>query len=207
MTSGTADVEFGLEYGNELLVRRFEEFHVREGDGRTLDGLCVPYDIPATVADPPSYQPYQEMFVKGAFARAVKAPNRVLVDFEHRTGIGNVLGHGIQFEERADGLYGTLRISEHADGDKALALVRNKVLAGLSVGFKALKSRRVDGIVQRLVVHLDRIALVREGSWEQAQVLAVRSAPVLPRAEKINPGLAEDLRHFGINVPEDEDQT
>ena len=161
------------------LTRTFEAIEMGT-DGRNLEILCAPFNTPTQVADPPDWQAYMEEFLPGAFAGATKAPNRVLLDFEHHTSINGILGHGAALEERADALYGRFRVTDHPDGDKALALIRDKVLTGASVMFKPLRTlRTAEGIVQRAKVHLDRVSLCRVGAYGDAQVLAVRQKPVL----------------------------
>lgn len=185
------------------LIRTFDAELEETGDGRTLEGICVPYNVPATVDD--GMGPYQEMFVAGAFARAVKAPNRVYLNFEHRPGISNVLGHGVEFEERTDGLFGKLQIEEGPDGAKAMRLYRQQVLTSLSVEFKPMgKSARNDaGIVERRSVHLDAVALCRIGAYEEARVLAIRTDPLIhiDPLPVFDPELAEKLEQNGVFVP------
>lgn len=189
-----------------LLVRTFEAIEVA-ADGRNLEILCVPFNTPARVADPPDFVPYDEEFLFGSMAGATKAPHRVLLDFEHQTSMSGVLGHAQELEERDDALYGRFRVTEHPDGDKALSLVREKVLTGASVMFKPLRSvRSAAGVVQRVKVHLDRLSLCRVGAYEAAQVLAVRSQDVIGDAvEEIppfDPELAEQLVALGLTVPD-----
>lgn len=183
-----------------MLVRTFDASLAEEGDGRTLVGRCVPYNTVATVSD--GGPAYQEMFVKGAFSRATKAPNRVYLNFEHKPGISNVLGHGVEFDERDDGLYGKLRVDDGAEGEKALRLYRDGVLASLSVEFKPMaKPQVVDGVTVRSSVHLDAVALCRVGAYEEAKVLALRTGapeedPVLPTPEPLSPALAMSLSRW-----------
>lgn len=161
-----------------LLIRQFA-VELEESDGRTLEGRVVPFGVAATVADPPDYRPYDEAFVRGAFAGALKAPNRVYLTFEHdmspHPALDNIIGHGVEFEERDDALYGRFRILDDRDGEKARLMIREKILGALSIEFKPLsKPRIVNGVVQRLKVHLDRVALVRQGAYPSAEVLALR---------------------------------
>lgn len=176
LAAAEAAVSLG-ETDRPVLVRTYETIEIA-ADGRNLEILCVPFNTPAIVGDPPDYKPYREEFLHGAFAGATKAPNRVLLDFEHQTAMHGVLGHGAELTERADALYGRFRVTEHPDGDKALALVRDDVLKGASIMFKPLRSVRTpEGVVQRVKAHLDRVSLCRIPAFEQAQVLAVREAP------------------------------
>ena len=65
-----------------LLVRTFQAASV-EVDGRTIEALIVPWDRPARVADPPSYEPYEEVWVRGAFDEQLGKRGKVLVNVEH----------------------------------------------------------------------------------------------------------------------------
>lgn len=173
------------------LVRTFEPSIEVDADGRNLELLCAPFDVATEVADPPDWQPYLEAFERGAFAGATRAPNRVLLDFEHDRGMSGLLGHAAELREESGGLYGRFRVTEHPDGDKALSLVREGILTRCSVAFAPLRSRRSgSGVVQRMRVHLDRVSLCRVGAYSEAQVLAVRTAPLVEQV----PDLGEELR-------------
>ncbi len=183
------------------LIRTFEAELADDGDGRTVIGRCVPFNVPATVRDPPDFQDYQEVFRAGAFKAATRAPNRVLLDFEHEIGIGGVLGHGLELEERDDGLHGRFRVLDGEDGSKALDLIRVGALTGLSVMFRPLRSLRTPGgPVERLRVALDRVALCRFPAHPGAEVLEVRTAPP-PRPLVFDPALVARLEHFNIEIP------
>jgi hypothetical protein len=72
----------------------------------------------------------------------------------------------------------------HSDADKALELVNEGDLTGVSLEFQSLKSVREDGIVKRLKARLVNIALVRPSgssggiqAYKDAGVLAVRETP------------------------------
>ena len=143
-------------------------------DGNQVSGRIVPYGEVTTVDD--GNGPYREAFQRGAFRAAVDAPHRVLLDFEHRSraGIVDVVGHGVELEERTDGLHGSFRWLDTASAETAAALVDGGVLAGLSVGCSVLASgRTADGVVVRTRAHLDHVALCREPAYTGARVLAV----------------------------------
>ncbi len=187
----------------DMLKRTFNiEVAEVDGDGRTLHALVVPYNTPTTVND--GQGPYKEQFVMGAFERAVNVPNRVWLNFEHHPGLSNVVGNGIHFEERTDGLYGDLQIDEGSDGDKALRYVNKRVLTGMSVEFKPMsKDDPVHGVVTRRSVHLDAVALCRVGAYADAQVLAVRTESVTEdlKPHTFDPALLEKLARF-VEIPE-----
>ena len=85
----------------------------------------------------------------------------MLLDFEHELGIGGVLGHGVELEERPDGLHGRFRVLDHPDGDEGARLVRDGVLTGFSVMFRPLQvapaARSAPWSGSRL--RLDRVAV------------------------------------------------
>ncbi len=187
----------------DMLTRKFNvEVAEVDGDGRTIHALVVPYNRIATVND--GMGPYKEMFVHGAFKRAVDVPNRVWLNFEHQPGLANVVGNGVEFEERKDGLYGQLEVDEGADGDKALRFVNRRVLTGMSLEFKPMShDKPVHGVVTRRNVHLNAVALCRVGAYEDAKVLAVRMESVTPqlKPQEFDPELAEKLARIGIMLP------
>jgi HK97 family phage prohead protease len=118
---------------------------------------------------------YRESFLPGSFQDAVREPHGVLLDFEHHVGIGDVLGHALQLRKQSDGLHGSFAVHDDSAGDKALRLVRDGVLGGVSMMFQPLQSRRTaDGVVERVRVFLDRVSLCRSPAYEDAQVLVVR---------------------------------
>lgn len=171
----------------EVLVREFPVEFSAEGDGRTLEARIVPYNTPTRVADPPDYVPYEETWLPGAFEKQQRAADRIKVwlNFEHDGGLRGIVGHGISLEERGDALYGCFRVHENADGDKALQLVRDGLLSGISLEAKALRSRRLNGVVERVRAHLDKVSLCREPAFKEAQVLALREASVDEEPEPV----------------------
>lgn len=165
----------------ETLRRTFQAELIEEQDGRTLFGRCVPYDTVARVMDP-GRPAYEEAFAFGAFRRAVKAPQRVLLRFEHRDGLLDVAGYGTEMEERQDGLYGSFRALDSAAGEQALALHRAGVLGYFSVGFHPIgNGRRSAGVVVRTHCHLDEVSLCRDPAYPGVEA-AVRSGNVVPFA-------------------------
>lgn len=182
------------------------------GDGRTVDVRIVPYGEQITHNDGhggvPKGVAYQEEFVAGVFSHQVNAANRVLANFEHQPGLGGVVGHGLTLRESSDGFYGSFRIHETPDGDKALTLIREKVLEGVSVEAKPVRSERTSaGVVRRVKAHMFAIAFTRFGAYENARVLALREEADLIVDEEIlpvdmDPELVERCRRLGIALPQ-----
>lgn len=165
-----------------------------EGDGRTIEARIVPYNTPTQVTDDPRYGgtgiPYLERWIPGAFEKQTNAARRVDVwlNFEHEDGFRGIVGHGQVLREAPDALYGTFRVEPGPDGDKALHLVNEGVLTGLSIEAIPTKTVRTrEGIVDRVKARLDKVALCRPGlaAYQTAEVLAVRETP--PEDEEPEP--------------------
>jgi HK97 family phage prohead protease len=194
------------------VIRRTFHADMTAGDGRTVDVRIVPYGERITHNDGlggvPVGVPYEEEWVFGAFTHQLKAANRVLANFEHQQGLAGVVGHGLALREDKDGLYGSFRIHETPDGDKALTLIREKVLDGISLEARPGKSvRTAAGVVRRIKAHLRAIALCREPAFASAQVLAVREEAEIMFDEDLlpvapNPELLERCRRLGIELPQ-----
>jgi HK97 family phage prohead protease len=104
----------------------------------------------------------------------------VWLNFEHQPGLQGVVGHGEELDSRPDGLYGTFRMHDDADGNKALGMVREGLLTGISLEAFSIRHRRTaEGVVERVRGHLDKVSLCRlsKAAFEGAQVLAVRETP------------------------------
>jgi len=202
-----ANPELGHDDG--LLHREFSA-ELTPGDGRTVDVRIVPYGETITHADGhggvPVGVPYQEQWMPGVFSGQVKAANRVLVNVEHQKGLAGVVGHGIVLREGADGFYGSFKLHETPDGDKALMLVREGVLQSVSLEAIAAKSvKSANGVIQRVKARLVNIALTRFGAYPSAQVLALREETILD--ESLFPvTLPEETinrcRALGIRLPQ-----
>lgn len=180
-----------------------------EGDGRTLVSRLVPYNEVAVVDD--GRGPYKERFVPGAFNAQLRAADKIkaFLNYRHRQGIGDQIGHARQIMDRTDGLHGELKVLDTATGETALQLYHAGVLDRLSIEFVSRKHRLVDGVVERLDARLVGIALVPEGAYTGAQVLAVREEPeeseqvdetLLPL--DLDPELVARLRAQGIALPD-----
>jgi HK97 family phage prohead protease len=186
------------------LLREFPAEITADGDGRTIDLRIVPYNTPAQVADPPHFRPYQESWLPGVFERQMNAVNRVkvLLNFEHEAGLRGVVGHGVSLQDHQDGPQGTFRVHANSDGDKALELVREGLLTGISMEAIPLSSRRVGDVVERVRAHLDKVALCRFPAFEKAEVLAVREAPsvVPPEPVAMPDEMTERLAALGIEL-------
>lgn len=139
------------------------------GDGRTVIGLCVPYNRAQRIDDT-----LTERFVPGAFRTQLGKPWRVHFAREHASPIGKA----VRLEETDQGLIGEFRVSDTTEGRDTLTLIRDGVIGGLSIGFRTgpRGSRRApDGVVERTSAHLTEVSAVLRPAYAAAQVTGVRA--------------------------------
>jgi phage head maturation protease len=135
------------------------------GDGRTLHGPLLPWNVPARVLDPPiGGRLVTEMFERGALADA--DPARVPLTATHPRDAGTLpIGRTLSIEERADAAWGEWLVSDTMIGNEVLALARDGVPLGLSIGFEEVRGgSRWSADRQRVTrtrATLDHIAVVR----------------------------------------------
>lgn len=194
-----------------VLLRTFDaDFSV--GDGRTVDVRVVPYGVSADVSDDGGRTVYREEWAPGAFDDQLVAGHRlkVLLNFEHRGSIGDVVGKGVALRSLPDGLHGTFRMSQDRDGDKALELINDGILDSVSLEARPKPNgsvRTAQGVVRRVRAHLHNVALCRQGAFADARVLAVREAPDVILDEELlpvemDPELVARLRAQGVSLPD-----
>lgn len=190
-----------------ILRRTFPLKLERSGDGRTLEGCCVPYGEAAEVSDD-GVTTYWEVFEPGAFTRNLRAASRIELRYEHRDGLADIVGRALQLSEESSGLYGAFRVFDGAVGDQALRLVEEGILPGLSVGFlpkrRGALRKTAEGTVIRDLCHLEEVSLCRAPAFDKAVVTAVRSRDAIRRELEIPaPPVDEQierLRAVGIDV-------
>lgn len=164
-----------------LITRAFApELSVRtKGDGRTIYGIAVPYNV-AQYIDPG----LTEEFLEGAFDAQLNAAASgrtfsTMCRFtrEHVDLGGAIIGPTQLLRDTPEGLYGEWRASKTPLGDETLELVRDGALSQLSIGFREGQNRRrPDGVVQRVTATLHEVAVVMAGAYgELATAAGVRS--------------------------------
>jgi uncharacterized protein len=159
-----------------------------EGDGRTVVGIAVPYDVEQRISPT-----IIEVFRKGVFRDVTRAANRVKLLFQHKSD--SPIGRATMLEERDGGLYGEFRISKTEAGDEALELIRDGVLTNLSVGFQPLKDEKRGGVTNRIKAHLAEVSLVTFGAYgDAANIVAVRAEIEKPNLASIQ-GIVSKVRH------------
>ena len=164
------------------------------GDGRTLVGALLPWGVEAKVVD--RGRLVTETFQRGALAGT--DPTRVPLTATHPRDAGTLpIGVTLEIDERSDAAYGSWRVSDTLLGNEVLALARDGVPLGLSVGFLELpggsrwspdRTR-----VTRTRAELDHIAVVRVPAYAGAGVAGVREQ--VARAENMATLLTLLRRH------------
>lgn len=162
---------------NPIEYRAAETLGVRYPE-RVIEVLAVPYERPTDRVIHDGHQ-IVEVFSRGAFHGLKRTNVKVFRDHEMRAAIGRA----IQFyPDDDDGLRADLRISDTLLGDESLELARDGVL-DVSIGFAPKEGgvrMSADGRQRRInSAYLDHIALVTVPAYEEARVLAVRSADEL----------------------------
>jgi HK97 family phage prohead protease len=145
------------------------------GDGRTLVGPLLPWGTTARVVD--QGRLVTETFERGALAGT--DPARVPLTATHPRDAGTLpIGVTVSIEDRSDAAWGEWRVSDTHLGNEVLALARDGVPLGLSIGFAEVpggsrwspdRSR-----VTRTRAELDHVAVVRVPAYAGAGVVGVR---------------------------------
>jgi HK97 family phage prohead protease len=144
----------------------------RSGD-HTLDGVCVPYNVTTLKAG----YPQGERFLPGAFADVASSRVKIrLTDVHDQTG-RRPLGVATEFRDTDVGLIGSFRFYNTPEGRGGWENVVEETYGGLSVGFMPVDERRgEDGAREIVKARLFHVSLVDEPAYDDARVLAVRSA-------------------------------
>lgn len=172
-----------------IVTRSFADADLSiRGDGRTIYGLAVPFDVSTQIRD--AEGDYSESFRYGAFTKTIEggALKRVKLFVKHNR---QAVPAGVAAELTQDprGLLAALRVSKTQAGDEIIELVRDGALDQLSVGFRpvqtiwddlgTLAGRRsspaVAGNAIRTEVRLDEVSVVDYAAYDLALIGGVRS--------------------------------
>lgn len=165
-----------------------------DGDGRTVFGRLVPFDVvteSAGLTSAGASRRYREVFKRGAFAKTI-TENRERVVIRPSHGAPPV-GKFTKLEEREDGLYGEAVVSRTVAGDEMLTLIRDGVTPDLSIEFLPIRGKNAGGVTERHEVALRGVAATYRPAYAGAEVLAIRedgsadpdAAPKLAAAQRV----------------------
>jgi HK97 family phage prohead protease len=183
----------------ELTISRAMPEMEPVGDGWTVEGLAVPYGVPADVTDDGGTTFYAEAFRPGAFARdAQKGGRWVNLMVGHFGDDGDrYLGRCVSLRESRHGLIAAFRINrDHADAEAA----RSGELVHWSVSARVYKSvRETDNgraVVWRESCGLSHVAATAAPQYAGAGVTVARehvmvdTTPTTPRLDALRAFLA-----------------
>ena len=137
------------------LERRYAD--LTEVEGRTLTGLALPFEVEARVGT------MRERFARGS----VKSTGEAVLNRQHQREVPLAREpETLTFDIRDDGLWMSATLPETREGDDTLALVKARVLRGLSVEFVA-KRERFDGGVRVIeAATVFGLAVVDSGAYQ-----------------------------------------
>ena len=170
--SGVLEQRLG---GVQTRAATIEAFDPDEG---TILLRAVPYDVEAQLE-----AELFESFGQRAFRSATEAPHRVKFYLGH-TNVGGVpIGHAKTVDDKRDGVWVRMKMSNTASGLEAGELAADGTLDEVSVEFRTNRQwwrvdRQPDGLhVKHSRAHLLGVALVPHGAYgEAAYVAQVRGA-------------------------------
>jgi phage head maturation protease len=118
-----------------------------------------------------------ETFQRGALADT--NPNRVPLTATHPRDAGTLpIGRTLAIDDRADAAWGEWLVSDTMLGNEVLALARDGVPLGLSIGFMEVPGGSRWSPDRRRVTRtralVDHIAVVRQAAYEGAGVVGIR---------------------------------
>ena len=161
-------------------------------DGRTIVGLAVPFNRTATVSDD-GRTSYKEQFAPGSFAVTIaQRRDKIRAHAQHKTE-RLPIGRATHLEETPDGLVSHLRVSDTTDGNDVLALVRDGVMTGLSIGFRGIKANKRGDVTVRTEVALSEISVVADPAYADAQIAGIRAMHDLDLDEYVDARVREAL--------------
>jgi HK97 family phage prohead protease len=167
---------------SELIITRSAAPLEATGDGWTVEGLAVPYDVESEVSDDGGATTYREAFAHGAYARdCAKGGRWVNLMLGHYGDDGDrYLGRLVMMREERDGLRCAFRIDRsHPDAEAA----RSGELTGWSVSARVYRSRSIerDGIrvVVREVCGLSHVAATARPQYAGAGVAVAREHEIV----------------------------
>ena len=145
------------------------EVEAAAGDNprRTITGIAVPYNVPATVSDGT-----EVMFTAGALPVDGKAP-KLFMYHDSTQPVGLVTGR----TDSPDGMLFTASVVETQAGDEALTLAKAGVLDSVSVGVNAKDFyRNDDGVLVITAADWVELSLVPVPAFSGASITEVAAA-------------------------------
>jgi phage head maturation protease len=157
-------------------------FSLRD-DGRSLEGMIVPYGQPATVVEPDEsgkLVKYQEQFLRGSLAGMAQGfKARGMLDVPlfigHQESFQNRIGFATGLQDREDGAWASFRIYDDSNLVKIQSMLRESH-TGLSIAFRDTRQPRlINGVISRVQVFVGHVAATPVPTYAGAGITAIRS--------------------------------
>jgi uncharacterized protein len=144
-------------------------------DGRTIAGICVPFDSPARIAE--NGIRFWESFKRGAFTKSINERGSKVKLLAAHDSQNLPIGRATLLREDAKGLYGEFKVSATRAGDEVLALVQDGALDSFSIGFRPIRDKWTPDRTRcdRLEVALSEVSVVTFPAYPGASIDGVRS--------------------------------
>lgn len=161
-----------------MYVRSFSGDLTVRGDGRTVYGYAVPYNVDANVND--GFGLYVERFQRGAFKNVIRDPARVRFQYQHDDDLLAWVGNATLLREEDRGLFGEWRLDNSERGRQVAYKIHDGQLPGLSISFTPARDARdvasngLQRVTRTLVKQLDHVAAVRDPAYAAPEPLMVR---------------------------------
>jgi HK97 family phage prohead protease len=139
---------------------------------REIVGIVAPYDRPTyLVADPGG-----EVLARGAFTKSItERPTRIPLFLNHNHD--TIYGYSASWDDGPGELRAVFKVRDDDAGTKILIDASEGYLPGMSIDFRPIQSRRRgDGVRVISEAKLAGVSLVTVPAYDDAQVLATRSA-------------------------------
>jgi HK97 family phage prohead protease len=168
-------------YESEVIVRE-------EGDGRTLVGIVVPWDVATPVDSSGRFAMPNgtawESFQRGALDKTLAEARKGIPMFGGRHPKSSATEKAAAVLTRSealdDGQVAEFRLLRTYEGDEALENAQARLWTGFSLGYAPVPGRTVEGTLagrkhfRRQEVRVDHVAFLRNPAYENAELLAMR---------------------------------
>lgn len=166
-----------------------------------MRGMAVPYGEWANIGW------FMESFVAGSLAKSIReAARRLPLNLFHDNR-SFPIGSADEWTEESRGLFGTWRLDDSTEAQRAAKLAEKGDLTGLSIEFAPIRSKWTEAHdwnpdlgpdhldkVERLEARLGAVALCQTPAYVSAGVQLVRSADALQRRQTQGTPVLDEMR-------------
>lgn len=166
-----------------------------------MRGMAVPYGEWANIGW------FMESFVAGSLAKSIReAARRLPLNLFHDNR-SFPIGSADSWDDEERGLFGTWRLTDEIEAQRAARLALSGDLTGMSIEFSPIRSRWTEAMdwnpdlgpdhldkVERLEARLGAVALCQTPAYVSAGVQLVRSADAMQRRQVQGTPVLDEMR-------------